>query len=143
GGFPRPCGLHHGTSLVLAAHSGQGCKGAGISRVRQGPSKHPQARSEPNATMNLEVARSGRRADERAREEPSSVKLHGICIGTSGWTYADWRGPFYPQAVPKKEWLRWYAGQFTTTEVNGSFYRTPSPDAVRVWRHCTPAGFCF
>ena len=47
------------------------------------------------------------------------------------------------QPLPKKEWLRWYAGQFATTEVNGSFYRTPSLDAVRAWRHCHPRRLLF
>jgi uncharacterized protein YecE (DUF72 family) len=77
------------------------------------------------------------------RDEKALAEHHGIWIGTSGWTYTDWRGPFYPAAVPKGQWLRWYAEQFATTEVNGSFYRTPSLDAVRAWRRCTPAHFCF
>ena len=66
-----------------------------------------------------------------------------IAIGTSGWTYADWRGPFYPADVRKADWLAWYAAQFDTTEINGSFYRTPSLDAVRAWRGATPRGFAF
>jgi uncharacterized protein YecE (DUF72 family) len=66
-----------------------------------------------------------------------------LSIGTSGWTYDGWRGPFYPQDVPKKAWLRWYATQFATTEINGSFYRTPSLDAVRAWRDQTPDEFLF
>jgi uncharacterized protein YecE (DUF72 family) len=66
-----------------------------------------------------------------------------IWIGTSGWTYDGWRGPFYPQKVPKKDWLAWYSGQFPTTEINGSFYRTPSLEAVRAWRDHTPANFLF
>ena len=66
-----------------------------------------------------------------------------IHIGTSGWTYDGWRGPFYPEDVPKKDWLRYYGGQFCTTEINGSFYRTPSLDAVRGWREHTPKGFVF
>jgi uncharacterized protein YecE (DUF72 family) len=45
--------------------------------------------------------------------------------------------------VPKKNWLPWYAGQFATTEINGSFYRTPSLDAVRAWRNQTPKDFLF
>ena len=49
-----------------------------------------------------------------------------VWIGTSGWTYEGWRGPFYPPDVAKTKWLCWYAGQFPTTEINGSFYRTPS-----------------
>jgi uncharacterized protein YecE (DUF72 family) len=64
-------------------------------------------------------------------------------IGTSGWTYDGWRGPFYPKGVPKKDWLRWYAGQFLTAEINGSFYRTPSLEAVRAWREQTPKDFVF
>jgi uncharacterized protein YecE (DUF72 family) len=42
-------------------------------------------------------------------------------IGTSGWSYDGWRGLFYPEGVPKKQWLGWYATQFQTTEINGSF----------------------
>jgi uncharacterized protein YecE (DUF72 family) len=80
---------------------------------------------------------------EHTGDERRLAKRDAIWIGTSGWTYADWRGPFYPASVPKKKWLRWYADQFPTTEVNGSFYRTPSLEAVRAWRQCTPTGFRF
>jgi uncharacterized protein YecE (DUF72 family) len=66
-----------------------------------------------------------------------------IWIGTSGWTYGGWRGPFYPADVPKKSWLAWYAARFSTTEINGSFYRTPSLEAVRAWRDQTPKKFLF
>jgi uncharacterized protein YecE (DUF72 family) len=66
-----------------------------------------------------------------------------IIIGTSGWTYDGWRGPFYPENLPKKSWLTWYATRFPTTEINGSFYRTPSLEAVRAWRDQTPKNFLF
>src|SRR5688500_2391938 len=66
-----------------------------------------------------------------------------IWVGTSGWTYDGWRGPFYPKEVPKKRWLAWYAQQFATTEINGSFYRTPSLEAVDAWRDQTPDEFLF
>lgn len=66
-----------------------------------------------------------------------------VFIGTSGWTYDGWRGPFYPKDVPKKRWLAWYATQFASAEINGSFYRTPSLEAVRGWREQTPSGFVF
>src|SRR5256714_3734319 len=69
--------------------------------------------------------------------------MSGLWIGTSGWTYDGWRGPFYPEDVPKKEWLRWYAQRFATTEINGSFYRTPSLEAVSTWRDQTPKQFLF
>jgi uncharacterized protein YecE (DUF72 family) len=68
---------------------------------------------------------------------------NGIWIGTSGWTYPDWRGDFYPHDLAQKNWLRRYGEQFRTTEINGSFYRTPSLDAVRNWRDQTPAEFVF
>jgi uncharacterized protein YecE (DUF72 family) len=66
-----------------------------------------------------------------------------IQIGTSGWTYDSWRGPFYPEEVARKRWLQYYSQQFTTVEVNGSFYRTPSLEAVRLWRDSTPDDFVF
>ena len=50
---------------------------------------------------------------------PSALNDDGLRIGTSGWTYDGWRGPFYPKKVAKKDWLAWYALQFTTTEING------------------------
>jgi uncharacterized protein YecE (DUF72 family) len=64
-------------------------------------------------------------------------------IGTSGWNYDGWRGPFYPAEVPKRKWLQYYATRFPTTEINGSFYRTPSLEAVGSWRDDTPKGFAF
>jgi uncharacterized protein YecE (DUF72 family) len=66
-----------------------------------------------------------------------------IWIGTSGWMYDDWRGPFYPDDAPKKSWLQWYGGKFNTTEINSSFYRTPSAEAVQSWRDSTPEDFLF
>jgi len=66
-----------------------------------------------------------------------------VAIGTSGWTYDGWRGPFYPRDVAKKNWLASYARQFPTAEINGSFYRTPSLEAVRGWRDQTPREFLF
>jgi uncharacterized protein YecE (DUF72 family) len=69
--------------------------------------------------------------------------MSGLWIGTSGWTYDGWRGPFYPPEIAKKNWLRWYSEQFKTTEINGSFYRTPSLEAVRAWREQTPDDFLF
>lgn len=71
----------------------------------------------------------------------SAAKL--LLIGTSGWTYEGWRGALYPSKLSKKHWLRFYASRFSSTEINGSFYRTPSPETVRGWRDQTPAEFVF
>lgn len=60
-----------------------------------------------------------------------------ILIGTSGWHYASWRGPFFPPGLMVKHQLQFYASQFETTELNGVFYRTPTEAAVKGWREKT------
>src|SRR3954471_6870719 len=66
-----------------------------------------------------------------------------ILIGTSGWHYDSWRGPFFPKRLPLKNQLQFYASQFDTTELNGVFYRTPTPEAVTAWREQTGRDFVF
>ncbi|MGE5535913.1 MAG: DUF72 domain-containing protein [Acidobacteriota bacterium] len=64
-------------------------------------------------------------------------------IGTAGWSYPSWRGPFFPRQLMVKHHLAYYATQFITAELNGVFYRTPSLDVVRMWRDSTPDDFVF
>ncbi len=66
-----------------------------------------------------------------------------IRIGCSGWTYRDWKGPFYPERMKDSERLGFYAERFDTTEINASFYRLPSEVAVAAWRRNAPSGFRF
>ncbi len=66
-----------------------------------------------------------------------------ILIGTSGWHYDSWRGPFYPAGLPIKSQLQYYASQFQTAELNGVFYRTPTPQAVISWKEQTGKDFVF
>ena len=66
-----------------------------------------------------------------------------ILIGTSGWHYNSWRGPFFPEGLARKNQLQYYASQFRTTELNGVFYRTPSLEAVKAWRAQTGDDFVF
>jgi uncharacterized protein YecE (DUF72 family) len=66
-----------------------------------------------------------------------------VRIGTSGWHYASWRGPFFPDDLRLKDQLQYYAGQFGTAELNGVFYRTPTPEAVSNWREQTGKDFVF
>ena len=72
-----------------------------------------------------------------------NVERKNLYVGTSGWTYSDWRGRFYPEDLPHRDWLSWYTRHFIATEVNASFYRTPSLDAVAAWRDQAPKGFRF
>jgi uncharacterized protein YecE (DUF72 family) len=65
-----------------------------------------------------------------------------VLIGCSGWNYADWRGPFYPErGCPPSRWLEFYARHFSTVEVNSTFYRLASRDAVARWLTQTPDDF--
>lgn len=64
-------------------------------------------------------------------------------IGTSGWQYDDWQGKFYPQNLPRPGWLGFYAGRFSTVEVNSSFYHLPQPETLTRWYQATPPGFFF
>ena len=66
-----------------------------------------------------------------------------VHIGTSGWHYNHWRGPFYPEKFPAAKMLDYYTKQFDTVEINNSFYRLPPETAVENWRESTPRGFCF
>ncbi len=56
-----------------------------------------------------------------------------LFIGTSGWTYADWRGRFYPARLPQREWLAYYAARFPTVELNVTTYRLPKERDVARW----------
>jgi uncharacterized protein YecE (DUF72 family) len=64
-------------------------------------------------------------------------------IGCSGWTYKDWKGPFYPAGTKDRERLAYYATRFDTAEINASFYRLPSEATVAGWRERGPAGFIY
>lgn len=64
-------------------------------------------------------------------------------LGTSGWSYAGWRGIFYPQGLAAKNWLAFYAEHFSTVEINMTFYRFPKPEMFRAWLDKTPAHFSF
>ncbi len=64
-------------------------------------------------------------------------------IGTSGWVYSHWRGPFYPQDLPAAKWLDYFYRRFTTVELNASFYRLPKEQTWRNWGLKVPAGFRF
>jgi uncharacterized protein YecE (DUF72 family) len=66
-----------------------------------------------------------------------------IRIGTSGWHYPHWRGPFYPEKLPASKMLEFYTRHFETVELNHTFYRLPQPRALESWRDTAPPGFLF
>ena len=64
-------------------------------------------------------------------------------VGTSGFDYKDWRGPFYPRFIKPADRLAFYAEHFDTVELNVTFYRMPAASAFRGWRDAVPDGFVF
>jgi uncharacterized protein YecE (DUF72 family) len=73
----------------------------------------------------------------------SSSPRHRVLVGCSGWNYADWRERFYPPKLPARRWLEHYAEHFPSVEVNNTFYRLPTRDAVAGWAAQTPKEFVF
>jgi uncharacterized protein YecE (DUF72 family) len=66
-----------------------------------------------------------------------------MLAGTSGYSYKEWCGPFYPDKLPAGEMLRFYASRLPTVEVNNTFYRMPAEALVASWAADVPEGFRF
>jgi uncharacterized protein YecE (DUF72 family) len=66
-----------------------------------------------------------------------------IRVGISGWTYAGWRGDFYPRGLAQRLELAYAAERMTSVEINGSFYSLQRPTSYAAWRDQTPDGFVF
>lgn len=66
-----------------------------------------------------------------------------IYLGTSGFSYQDWVGNFYPPGMPKRDWLTYYAREFNACEVNSTFYALPGPASLKAMVDKTGEGFMF
>ena len=66
-----------------------------------------------------------------------------VHVGIGGWTFAPWRGGFYPSGLPRAKELAYAASRLTAIEINGTFYRTQSPASFSKWRSEVPDGFVF
>lgn len=71
------------------------------------------------------------------------AKTAKVRIGISGWTYAPWRGVFYPEDLPRKQELNYAAARFRSIEINGTFYRLQRPESFDRWGENTPDDFVF
>lgn len=69
-----------------------------------------------------------------------NASLH---IGTSGWHYHHWKGPFYPGKLPDRSFLGYYKDYFETAEINSTFYRMPPRETFRQWQSAVPEDFVF
>jgi uncharacterized protein YecE (DUF72 family) len=66
-----------------------------------------------------------------------------VLVGTSGFSYAPWRGSFYPEKLPESRMLAYYAERLPAVEINNTFYRMPNAETLRKWAGETPDGFQF
>ena len=68
------------------------------------------------------------------------MNLH---VGTSGYSYKEWKGNFYPEDLPAKEMLSYYSQRLPAVEINNTFYRLPQPSMIENWKAQVPAQFRF
>jgi uncharacterized protein YecE (DUF72 family) len=66
-----------------------------------------------------------------------------LLAGTSGYSYKEWLGHFYPEKLPATEMLRYYAERFATVEINNTFYRMPAESMLAQWSQQVPDHFTF
>lgn len=66
-----------------------------------------------------------------------------LYVGTSGYSYKEWKGSFYPEKIPAKEMLRYYSQRLSTVEINATFYRMPQPSMLENWQEQVPPTFRF
>ena len=74
---------------------------------------------------------------------PNEIPGKQIFLGTSSFTASGWEGSFYPLGMRQKDFLRHYASQFQTVEIDSTFYGTPAASTVTSWNEKTPADFTF
>jgi uncharacterized protein YecE (DUF72 family) len=66
-----------------------------------------------------------------------------LFVGTSGYSYKEWKGNFYPEDLPAKEMLSYYSRRLPAVEINNTFYRLPQPTMVENWKEQVPESFRF
>src|SRR5215468_10040581 len=66
-----------------------------------------------------------------------------LYVGTSGYSYKEWKGTFYPEDLPDKQMLRFYGERFRSVEINNTFYRMPKASVLEAWANEVPADFKF
>jgi uncharacterized protein YecE (DUF72 family) len=71
------------------------------------------------------------------------AKSISCMVGTSGWHYKHWKGPFYPKDMPDDELLSFYSNRFNTVEINNSFYQLPSKNTMKQWCQTVSDDFIF
>src|SRR6266850_4350455 len=66
-----------------------------------------------------------------------------LYVGTSGYSYKEWKGTFYPEKIPAREMLSYYASRLPAVEINNTFYRLPQKEMLEQWKEQVPENFRF
>src|SRR5438309_240454 len=74
---------------------------------------------------------------------PAWLEPMNLYVGTSGYSYKEWKGTFYPEELPQKQMLRFYGERFRAVEINNTFYRMPQASVLEGWAEDVPADFKF
>jgi uncharacterized protein YecE (DUF72 family) len=74
---------------------------------------------------------------------PHNAHVGKVLVGTSGFSYKEWKGRFYPEDLPDKQMLPFYADHFAAVEIDSTFYRMPTAKTLGAWRDSTPEHFRF
>src|SRR5262245_38515118 len=83
--------------------------------------------------------RQGRYAHGGAKQE----RHMNLYVGTSGYSYKEWKGTFYPRDLPARQMLHYYGERLHTVEINNTFYRMPKASVLETWAAEVPADFKF
>lgn len=80
---------------------------------------------------------------QRKQSAKSSLASGAIRVGIGGWSYAPWRGVFYPKGLTQADELAYATSHLTSIEINATHYRLQSPKSFRIWAATAPGGFVF
>ena len=97
----------------------------------------------PKARSSTAAAQEHGRGKSPARARTPPRRTGAMRIGVGGWTFAPWRGTFYPAGLAQREELAFASRALTAIEVNGTFYAAQKPATYARWRAETPDGFVF
>ncbi|SHL64263.1 Uncharacterized conserved protein YecE, DUF72 family [Bradyrhizobium lablabi] len=114
-----------------------------MSKTPKAPAKKTPA-SKTAATKPAETKTPVAKAHETKAPAKSASKNSGkIYIGVGGWTFAPWRGVFYPEKLTQAKELEYAASKLTSIEINGTYYGSQKPESFRKWAREVPDGFVF
>src|SRR5436309_2118414 len=93
-------------------------------------------RSGPNCWMHWRIG-------SKVCFQPTHDFSMNLYVGTSGYSYKEWKGTFYPEDLPEKQMLRFYGERFRAVEINNTFYRMPKASVLEAWAAEVPTDFKF